>query len=270
MYKRQKEDREDVLERSLDNDIWVINVGSQLSTSKRAIEIAEKYEEGVYAIIGLHPIHLFPQHVEEVEQNLDLDIRSEKFDIDTYRQLAKNKKVVGIGEMGIDYFHMPAGLDIQEVKKYQKEIFQQGLELARELDLPVTIHTRPSKNSFDAYDDVLEVLQKVDYNKCVVHCFSGTLEQAQKFLDFGVLLSFTGIVTFKNAVEIQELVKVTPLEQMMLETDAPYLAPEPKRGKRNEPSYTKFIAEKIAEIKGLDFSEVAEVTTNTARAFFRI
>jgi len=269
-FKDFKNDREEVLKRSLDNDIWVINVGSQLSTSKRAVEIAEQYDEGVYAIIGLHPIHLYPQHVDEPEQNLDFDARAEKFDKSVYRQLAESKKVVGIGEMGIDYFHMPKGYEEQEVKDYQKQVFLQGLELARELDLPVTIHTRPSKNSFDAYDDVLEVLEKVNYNKCVVHCFGGNADQAKRFLDMGLLLSFTGIVTFKNASEIREIVKITPLEQMMVETDAPYLSPEPNRGKRNEPSFVKFVAEKIAEIKGISFSEVADKTTQTAGEFFKI
>ena len=269
-FKDFKDDRDEVLKRSLDNDIWVINVGSQLSTSQRAVEIAEQYDEGVYAIIGLHPIHLYPQHVDEPEQNLDFDARAEKFDKEAYKKLAESKKVVGIGEMGIDYFHMPDGYDEQEVKNYQKQVFLQGLELAQELDLPVTIHTRPSKNSFDAYDDVLEVLEKANYNKCVVHCFGGNIQQAKRFLDMGLLLSFTGIVTFKNAPEIQEIAKITPLEQMMVETDSPYLSPEPNRGKRNEPSYTQFVAEKIAEIKGIEFSKVADATTNTARKFFNI
>ncbi len=269
-FKDFKDDRDEVLKRSLDNNIWVINVGSQLSTSQRAVEIAEQYDEGVYAIIGLHPIHLYPQHVDEPEQNLDFDARAEKFDKEAYKKLAESKKVVGIGEMGIDYFHMPDGYDEQEVKNYQKQVFLQGLELAQELDLPVTIHTRPSKNSFDAYDDVLEVLEKANYNKCVVHCFGGNIQQAKRFLDMGLLLSFTGIVTFKNAPEIQEIAKITPLEQMMVETDSPYLSPEPNRGKRNEPSYTQFVAEKIAEIKGIEFSKVADATTNTARKFFNI
>ncbi len=269
-FKDYKDDYKKVLERSLEDNTWLVNVGTQIDTSKKAIEIAESYPEGVYAIIGLHPIHVHSQQVEESEQDLDFRSRGESFDIESYRNLAKSDKVVGIGEMGIDYFHIPDGVDKDQVKQEQKQVFYQGLELARELDLPVIVHTRPSRGTVDAYDDVLEVIKASNYTKCVIHCFGGTLEQAKAFIDIGCLISVTGIVTFKNASELHQVVKEIPLEKIMIETDAPYLTPEPYRGKRNEPMFVKYVAEKIAELRGLDIIEVSNITTATARKFFNI
>jgi TatD DNase family protein len=265
-----KDDSKEVIKRSLEKNIWLINVGSQLSTSKRAVEIAQQYERGVYAVVGLHPIHLYEMHIDESEQDLDFVSRAEEFSEEAYEKLLQNSKTVGIGEMGIDYFHMPEGEDPAEVKLKQRETFSQGINLARRYNKPIVIHTRPSKGTFDAYDDEIEILQAENYFKGVIHCFGGTLEQAKKFLDMGLLLSFTGIVTFKNAEEVREVVKHVPLEKMMVETDAPYLTPEPYRGKRNEPAYVEYVARKIAEIKGVSYNKVAEVTTNTAKNFFNI
>jgi len=269
-FSAYKDDSDEVIKRSLDNNIWLINVGSQLSTSQRVLEIANKYTQGVYAIVGLHPIHLYRMHVDEAEQGLDFVTRAEEFDYEVYKKLAQQSKVVGIGEMGIDYFHLPDDENPDEVKIKQKQTFLQGLKLAKELNKPITIHTRPSKGTQDAYDDEIDILQKADYFKGVVHCFVGTEEQAQKFIDMGLLLSFTGIITFKNAKEVQAIVKTIPLEKIMIETDSPYLSPEPFRGKRNEPFYVRYVAEKIAELKGLSYDEVAEVTSNTAKNFFNI
>jgi len=265
-----RENADQVIQRSLDNKVWLVNVGSQYSTSERAVRMAEKYEQGVYAVVGLHPIHLFAMEVDESEQDLHFNSREESFDLVKYRALAGHEKVVGIGEMGIDYFHMPQRVDHDEVKAKQKETFLQGVKLARELNKPIIIHTRPSKGSFDAYDDVREVIEQGGYFHGVVHCYCGTLEQAQKFIDMGLLISFTGIVTFKNAKDIQEIIKVLPLTKIMVETDAPYLAPEPYRGQRNEPAYVELVARKIAELKGIRFEEVAETTTRTAKQFYHI
>lgn len=269
-FSAYKDDAAEVLQRSLDAAVWVINVGSQVSTSKRAIALAQQYTEGVYAIVGLHPVHLFPSHVDEAEQNIDFKTQGETFDFEVYKQLASEEKVVGIGEMGIDYFHLPEGIDENEVKAKQREVFVQGIALAREVAKPVTIHTRPTKNGFDAYDDVLDILRAEDFSNAVIHCFSGTKEQAKRFLDMGCLLSFTGIVTFKNAKEIHQIVTYTPLDRMMVETDAPYLSPEPHRGERNEPAYTQFVAERIADLKKVTVETVAQTTTRTARDFFAL
>lgn len=269
-----KDDADDVIRRALDNDIWVINVGSQYSTSRRAVKMAEKYDQGVYAVVGLHPIHLQEVEVDEDEHDIHFRSRAEEFDYDRYRTLAQHPKVVGIGEMGIDYFHMPEGCDLEKVKAMQRETFERGIALAQELDKPVVIHIRPSPGTFDAYDDAIEIVSRFTSRKFgfkgVVHCFGGTSEQAEKFLEMGLLLSFTGIVTFKNAQEMQAMVKALPLEKIMVETDAPYLAPEPYRGKRNEPSFVKYVARTIAELKKVSFQEMAEVTTASARTFFGI
>ncbi len=269
-FNAYKDDVDAVLNRALDADVWVINVGSQQSTSERAIALAEKHDQGVYAIVGLHPVHLFPSHVDESEQGIDFRTRGEGFEYELYKQLAQHEKVVGIGEMGLDYFHMPQGIDEQEVKRVQYQAFEQGIALAQELQKPLTIHTRPTKNTYDAYDEVLAILKQQQCSNAVVHCFSGTLDQAKALLDHGCLLSFTGIVTFKNAQAIHEIAQYTPFEQMMLETDAPYLSPTPHRGERNEPVYTQFIAEHIARLKNVTVEEVAQKTTTTARKFFGI
>lgn len=272
-FNAYKEDAEEVIRRSLDKGIWLINVGSQLSTSQRAVEIAEKYDKGVYAVVGLHPIHLYKMHVDESEQDLDFVSRAEEFNETEYEKLLAHPKTVGIGEMGIDYFHMPEGEDPQEVKLKQREVFSRGISLARKHNKPIIIHTRPSKGTYDAYDDEIELISKFQDTtkiKGVIHCFGGTLEQAKKFLDLGLLLSFTGIVTFKNAKAVQEVVKAVPLDRIMVETDAPYLTPEPYRGKRNEPAYVEYVARKIADIKGVSYNEVAEITTTTAKNFFNI
>jgi len=234
------------------------------------IEIANKYNQGVYAVVGLHPIHLYEMEIDEFEQNLNFRSRAEKFDYEKYAELLENPKVVGVGEMGIDYFHLPNDQDPVEIKELQQQVFLAGIKLAKSVNKPIVIHTRPSKGTVDAYDDVLAVLDKADYYKGVVHCFSGNLEQAKKFIQRGLLVSFTGIITFKNAHVLQSLVKELPLEKMMIETDAPYLSPEPNRGKRNEPSYVRLVAEKIAELKDISYDKVADVTTQTARNFFNI
>ncbi len=264
-----KDDSDEVIKRCLDKDIWLINVGSQSSTSQRAVQIAERYEKGVYAAVGLHPIHLYEMDVDE-DEDISFHSKAEAFDIDLYRKLASSDKVVAIGEMGIDYFHLPQGEDPVEVKRRQRETFLQGIELAQDLGKPIIVHTRPTKGTFDAYDDEINILRQAGYFHGVIHSFLGTFEQAQEFLQMGFYLSFNGIVTFKNAQTVQEVAQKVPLERMLLETDAPYLTPVPYRGKRNEPSYVEYVARKIAELKNISLEEVAEVTTNNARRLFGI
>ena len=265
-----KQDRDEVIKKTLAKNIWLINVGSQFTTSQRAVEIANQYHQGVYAAVGLHPIHLYEIEVDENEEDIHFRSRAEVFDYDKYKELAVDPKVLAIGEMGIDYFHLPEGEDPEEVKRKQKETFLQGIELARELDKPIIVHTRPSKGTFDAYDDEVDILRQIGYFHGVIHSFLGTFEQAQTFLQMGFYLSFNGIVTFKNAKEVQEVARKVPLERVLLETDAPYLTPEPYRGQRNEPAYVEYVARKIAELKGISFEEVAEITTNNARRLFGI
>jgi TatD DNase family protein len=264
-----KDDGRDVIDRALTNNVWVINVGSQYRTSLRAVNIADSYNKGVYAIVGLHPIHLFDMHVDESE--MEFKTRKEEFDKQTYIDLASNPKVVGIGETGLDYFHVPEGENPESVKEKQEEVFRAQLSLAMELDKAVTIHSRGTKDDpLGVYQDIMDIIKDYSGIRAVVHCYTGDVETAKQFVELGLNISITGIVTFKNAKEVQEVAKAIPLENILVETDAPYLAPDPHRGKRNEPSYVKFVAEKIAELKGISFDEVADITTQAAKKMYKI
>ena len=263
-FKAFKEDSDAVIKRALDNDTWVINVGSQLSTSKRAVEIANKYKEGVYAIVGLHPIHLEESYHDEEEIGAEgFKTRIEEFDKDAYLELLKDPKVVAIGECGLDYFHCSAGT----VEK-QKKVFREHVSLAQETRKPLILHIKNNSkdSSLNAYQDVLEILKEFPGVKGDVHFFAGTLEDAKAFLDLGFSLSFTGVITFTH--DYDEVIKNIPLDMIMSETDAPYMAPVPYRGKRNEPSYVKEIVKKIAEIKNQPEEEVARAIIANAKRVF--
>jgi len=235
-FSAYKDDADEVIRRSLDNDVWMINVSSQYPTSKRAIEIAERYKKGIYAAVGLHPIYT-----------------QDKFQYEKYRDLAKSKKVVAIGEIGLDY-----KAEYISFKEKQKEVFFKQLDLAKELSLPIIFHCRM------AHHDLLKIIDSG--LRGVIHCFTGTWEEAQKYLDMGFYLGFNGII-FK--LNLDEIIKKTPLERILIETDCPFLTPPPKEG-RNEPLYVKYIAEKIAKIKELSYKEIAQITTKNAKELFRI
>lgn len=263
-------DRDSVIQRALENNTNFIIVGSQITTSERAVKIANRYDKGVYAAIGLHPIHLQEFHIDENE--IQFNSRAEKFDYKKYKILAENKKVVAIGEIGLDYFHLKnrAKKDISdeqeaEIKDEQKEIFIQQFKMAQDFGLPVIIHCR------EAHKDLLEILQKLklDYPQArgVIHCFNKDLETAQKYFDLGFLISFTGLVTFLKGYE---WIKEISDDKFMIETDCPYLTPIPHRGQRNEPVYVKYIARKIAEIRGVNFERIAEITTQNAKRLFKL
>lgn len=269
-----KDDADEVIRRALDNDTWMILVGSEFKTSNRALNYANKYEKGVYAAIGLHPIHLHEGIVENNDENgeYSFNARFEEFDYGSYEKLAKFEKVVAIGEIGLDYYHLDPSQDIPAVKKKQQEVFAQQLILARSLDLPVIIHCR------QAHDDLLTILQdfKREYGHIlpsnkpwgVIHCFSGDEDLAWKYFNLGLLISFTGLITFSQ--QWDDLIRKTPLEKIMVETDTPYMTPEPYRGQRNEPVLVQYVAARIAEIKGIKLEKVMEVTTETARSLFKI
>ena len=271
-----KDSYKNVIKRTLDKNVWMINVGSQSTTSERAVKMANEYGEGVYATVGLHPTHLFEMQVDEAEVKVKFKSRKEDWDAKFYKKLAQDKKVVAIGEIGLDYNFIPKNIDFEMAKKRQQEIFRQGLDLADESNLPVIIHSR------DTHDDLIPILKEyLGQGKLkrrgVLHCFTAGWEEAQKYLDLGFLVSFTGIITFsprKNQIDLQnkilEAIKNIPLEKMMVETDAPYLAPEPYRGKQNEPLYVEYVVRKIAEIKNISFEETADTTTKTAKFFFRL
>jgi TatD DNase family protein len=269
-----KDDADEVIRRSLEADTWMVLVGSELKTSNRALTYANKYEKGVYAAIGLHPIHLqdAPIDNQEEDNNYSFTPRFEEFDYGSYEKLAKFEKVVAIGEIGLDYYHLDPTKDLPAAKKKQQEVFAQQLLLARSLDLPVIIHCR------QAHDDLVTILQefKKEYGHIiptdrpwgVVHCFSGDEDLAWKYFRLGLLISFTGLITFSK--QWDDLIRKTPLDKMMIETDTPYMTPEPYRGQRNEPILVQYVANRIADIKGIKIEKVAEVTSNTAKSFFRL
>lgn len=267
-FKDFKEDADDIVQQSLEAGISLITVSSESRTSKRAVMYAEKYDH-VYAAVGLHPTHLYDVDYGEGEEAFHAN--AETFDYDFYKELGSHPKTVAFGEMGIDYFHLPEDIPENEVKAKQREVFVQGLELARELNKPMIIHTRPStREGTDAFEDALVILKEVGYTNCVMHSFAGDKNMAKKCLDMGLMLSFTGVITFKNAKMLQETAAYVPLDRVMVETDAPYLAPEPHRGSRNTPLLVTHVAEKLAELKRVSFEEVCTVTTRNAKAFFNL
>ncbi len=227
--------------------VHIVTVGSTLPESRRALKLAEKYKE-VSAVVGIHP-HDASQVEEAVMEELG--------------KLARRKKVVGVGETGLDFFRDRSPRDLQE------KSFRLHLALAGETGQPVVIHVR------DAYPRALEILEEegIPPRGGVVHCFSGSARDAEAFLDMGLFLSFTGTVTYegrKNRAWAEEILRLVPLERLMVETDCPYLTPHPLRGQRNEPAHVRLVAERIAAIKGLSPDDVARVTTRNAVRFFRL
>ncbi|MFA6131657.1 MAG: TatD family hydrolase [Patescibacteria group bacterium] len=275
-FNAYKEDMDEVIKRSLSENVFMITVGTQQDTSRRGVEVAEKYD-GVWATIGLHPSHTSKQSFEDDDEipTATIKTRSEEFDPAFYRELAKSKKVIAIGECGLDFYHLPEDISIDEVKEKQKTALRAQFDLADELNLPLVIHSR------NAHEEQVALLREyVEAGKLsrrgVVHCFSGTLDQANDYFNLGFLISFTGIVTFppkKSEGElsnVQRVAKAVPLEKVLIETDAPYLAPPPYRGKRNEPRYVIEVARKLAELHGKSLEEVIEMTTRNAENFFKI
>lgn len=264
-FNAYKDDQEEVVGRSLENGIRMINVGSQFSTSVRAVEMAGKYPEGIFAAIGLHPGHLdsreFLAKIDESEI-AKFQPAPEEYDKEKYRELAENPKVVAIGEIGLDYFHAKDNIDIQ------KRIFEEQIDLALELDLPIIVHCR------DAHEDVIDILRNKKQESSgalrgVIHCFTGNLEEAKIYTEkLGFLLGFTGMITFNESFD--EIIKKIDLSFLLTETDCPYLTPVPFRGKRNEPLYVEKVAEKFSSLKEISLGEVSAATVRNAEKLFDI
>lgn len=270
------EDRKDVLQRAIDNDTWVINIGTQLDTSLSAVKISEEYKEGVYATIGLHPTHTSSSYADQDELGVyskEFATHGEVFDKEKYRNIFKAGKVLAIGECGLDYFHLKDG-DLEK----QKEAFIAQIELANELDIPLMLHIRNSDEdlSTSAYQDALGILKKYSKVKGVIHFFAGELKDALDFVDFGFYISFAGVITYppkkNNPREINndEIIRQVPLDRIFADTDSPYVAPVPNRGKRNEPVYVKDIVAKIAVIKNISIEETASQIIKNAQKLFNI
>ena len=291
-----QDDAEATIKRAHDVDVAVVNVGTQIDTSRQAVALLEKFSQDVYAVVGLHPSHTFAHDYED-EEEVKFKTREEHFDAALYRELAQNPRVVGIGECGLDYYRLPSDRDHAEIKQLQRAAFDEQIKLALELDKALCVHCRPSDGTVDAYEDLYEILKPLchpvrqladdsgssgaprdpdfrqDDSKSLrfeVHCYTGDLVTAQKFVDLGGYIGLNGIITFDKTGRSEEVVKGLPLEAIILETDAPYLSPKSQRGKRNEPSFLPEVAEKIAEWKNISVEEVAAQTTANAKKLFKL
>ncbi len=220
--------------------IGIINVGYDIASSRKAIDLADEYE-CMYAAIGVHP-----HHAQDVTEP----------DLETIRQMAVHPKVLAIGEIGLDYFYD------NSPRLRQQEVFRQQIKLAEELGLPVVIHSR------EAAKDTLDIVQEHANSRCLFHCYSGSLEFAKIYLDMGHYISFAGPITFNNANRLRQVAANIPLERLLIETDCPYLAPVPNRGRTNEPAWVKYVAEKLAELHGISYEEMKKITVSNTEAFF--
>ncbi len=240
-----EEDLQDVINRALEAKVEkMVVIGFDRKTIERTMELIEQYDF-VYGVIGWHPVDA-------------IDCTQE--DLEWIEELAAHPKIVGIGETGLDYYWDKSPKDVQQA------LFRKQIQLAQKIDLPIIIHNR------DATGDVVNILHEENAASVggVMHCFSGSVETARECIAMNFMISLGGPVTFKNARLPKEVATDIPLEHLMIETDAPYLAPHPYRGKRNEPAFVPLVAEEIARLKGLTIEEIAQATTDNAKKFFGI
>lgn len=259
-------DRGELIKRAQESGVGIINVGTKLETSKKAIELAEQYEN-MYAIVGLHPIHTCEAHHDEQEigpETKPFNSKETDFDTEAFEALCKHPKVVGIGECGLDFYRA----DEASVEK-QKKIFIQHIELAKKVGKPLMLHIRSNPDR-SAYVEALEILKRYPGVKGNVHFFAGSIAEAEEFMTLDYTLSFTGAITYPKTDNYREIIEWAPLEMVMSETDCPYVAPVPYRGKRNEPAYVVEVVKKIAEIKGLPLEQVAGQLRENVKRVFKI
>jgi TatD DNase family protein len=242
---RFADDRHEIIKKAYDSGVsYILNPSSDIESLAASVSLAHEFEF-VYAAVGVHP-----HEVKNMNDNT----------LAVIEEYAKDKKVVAIGEIGLDYHydHSP--------RELQKHWFAQQINLAKKLDLPIIVHDR------DAHEDTMNLIRSEDAKTVggVFHCFAGSVEMSRELLDNNFYISTGGAVTFKNARRIVEVIKYVPIERLLIETDSPYLTPEPFRGKRNYSAYVRVVAEKISEIKGMEFDKVADITLNNAKKLFRI
>ncbi len=240
---RFNDDRAIVIQKMFDAGVSLaVNIGADMKSSAKSVKIAREYDF-IYAAVGVHP-----HDVENMTEQ----------DVETLKQLAQDKKVVAIGEIGLDYYYD------NSPRELQKKWFRRQIELAKELNLPYVVHDR------DAHADCLEIIKESGYFRGVMHCYSGSAEMAQELLKLGFYISFAGPVTFKNGKKAKEAAKAVPIDKLLIETDSPYLTPEPYRGQRNDSSYVPYVAREIAALKGLTEEETARLTLENGKRFFGI
>lgn len=243
---RFNEDRSELINSLKENKIdMVLNIGAELESSRASVQLANEYSQ-IYAVVGVHP-----HDAKDIPEDY----------LDQLRDLSREEKVLAIGEIGLDYYYDNSPREIQ------RKVFLEQIKLAQELSLPVVIHTR------DADQETFEIIKDAVQNgglKGVMHCYSGSAELAKEYLKLGFFISLGGPVTFKKARVPKEVAKIVPLDRLLIETDCPYLTPEPYRGKRNEPKYVAYTAEAIAEIKGISIEELAQATSRNVKELFDI
>ncbi len=240
---RFSEDRDFVIEKMKKAGVTLaVDIGSDIDSSISAVKIAENWAT-IYAAVGVHP-HAVEHMTEQ--------------DLMTLRTLSQNPKVVAIGEIGLDYYYDNAPRELQKLW------FRRQIDLAKELNLPYIVHDR------DAHGDTMDIIRQSGYFHGVMHCYSGSVEMARELLDLGFYISFAGPVTFKNGKKAKETAAYVPIERLLIETDSPYLTPEPFRGQRNDSSYVHLVAEEIGKLKGMSKDEVARITLENGRRFFGI
>ena len=260
-----KDDSGEIIQKCLDSDIWIINVGSQYSTSKRAIEISKNYKQGVYASVGLHPIHVTSGLV-KIKADPEETIYQEEFDYEKYKELALSENVKAIGEIGLDYYWKPkTKIKLKLFKEKQIDLLSQQLKLSKDLNLPVILHCRM------AHKDLINFLKnETRPEKAVAHGFVGNTEELREYLNFGYYIGCNGIIFKKiEGIDFNENIKRIPLEKILLETDCPYLSPLDKE-ERNTPLNLKYIAQRIADIKKISFEKVADTTFQNAKNLFSV
>lgn len=237
-------DRDEVINSLKESGVsYVVNVGADLKTSLNSVSLANSYDF-IYASVGVHPYD-----AKTVDQTL----------IEKFKDMAaQNKKIVAIGESGLDYSYDEAD------KEVQKKAFIKHIELANELKLPIIVHNR------DSHKDMMDILANNKPENAIIHCYSGSLEMAKILVNMGYYISFSGTVTFKNARNLKEVAKFVPKEQLLIETDCPYLSPEPERGTRNNPAKVRYTAEVIADLRGVAFEEIAKLTLENAKRVYKI
>jgi TatD DNase family protein len=258
------EDREQVLKRLEEKNIWALTIGTSLENAKKGIALAEA-TSGIWATVGLHPSHTTSEHIDEEEG----EVHEHDVTVENLVTLASSsKKVVAIGEAGLDYYRLPE--DRESAIQKQELVFRTHIEAAKKLDLPLVIHCR------DALTRLAELLDETGYARGVVHSFTGTWEEAKPLLDLGMHIAVNGISTFplrkaqdpKSSIDLT--IKNIPMERLLIETDAPWLAPTVYRGKRNEPVYVEEVAKHVAKVRGMTLEEVAKQTTDNAMKLFRL
>ena len=265
-------DRDEVINRALKSGVRLINVGTQRDTSRRAIEIAEEYRDGVYATVGLHPVHTGKtfHDVDELGGGAAAKAftsREEVFDHGYYHALALHPKVVAIGECGLDYYEIESNTRQAGTKKKQKDALCAQVELSKEINKPLMIHSR------DAFSDTLDILKMTGAKPGIAHSFIRTIPDARALLDLGFYFTFAGNITFKPRADkpsADDVIKFIPMDRILSETDAPYLAPASYRGRRNEPIYVIEVVKKLAELKNVSTEAMADAIAQNAKRIFGI